>query len=151
MTNAFIPFKCVFSVNTYSLFSTVPQGGEQVTEQAYERTERSKAERYGALRSAAEWVSGVSGASEQTERATEWTVKNAIICNKTRALSKRSERPVLANKRTKHATDWCYITAILKCRNRPFMSQILGLVHAATLLPMTNKPLRSCLFLWCPK
>ena len=37
-----------------------------------------------AKRSAAEQVSGVSGASEQTQRATEWFVKNAIVCDQKR-------------------------------------------------------------------
>ena len=62
--NAFVRVKRNNRVNTYSRISTVPRGSER-SQWASPWTERAS-EASGAKRSAAEQVSGVSGASERT-------------------------------------------------------------------------------------
>ena len=69
-----------------------------------------------AMRSAAERVSGVSGASERTKRATEWPFQNAIVKSRNRPLFqsdwknpffllKEKEKSLPSAKRTKGPTD----------------------------------------------
>ena len=88
MKNAFVPVKCDHSVNTYLRYSTVPRGSER-SEWASPWTERAS-EMSVAKWSTAERVSGVSGvsnASEQTQRAlTERMKVSGIWCIRTLSL-----------------------------------------------------------------
>ena len=77
--NVFLPMKHVHSVNKYSSISTVRQGSEQ-SEWASLWTEWASKDST-AMWSAAERVSGVSGASERTQWVTEWPIKDMIICD----------------------------------------------------------------------
>ena len=61
--NAFIPVERILSMNTFSWISTIPRGSER-SEWASPWMERAS-EVSVAKQSAAEWVSGVSGASER--------------------------------------------------------------------------------------
>ena len=72
-----VPVKCDFSVNTDPWIPTIPQGSERSEWVSLwmERASEASASKW----SAAERVSGVSGASERTKRATEWPFQNAIV------------------------------------------------------------------------
>ena len=127
LANAIIPVKSVYTMNTYSWISTVPWGSER-SEWASPWMEPASVMSV-AKQGTVEPVSRLSGASERTERATKWPIKNTV------ALSGNSPSATGVETQsfeTHLLAVWCYFGYLN--------------IFLAKLLPPKENLARSCFF-----